>query len=164
MRGYTTTIFGTIHGRTITEILQLYVQYQNIGIGTVGLSCRLDPVDVNFDHPNEAYRKSVVRAKIVDKLYQYHTLYSFRGLQMEHHLLGMNHPAELTFYRRYGNMIRSCDSSAAFINGYLRKQVDVFDYEKPEVKMDFNLDFVSPFQALVINDNIDTLIKWSKRQ
>ena len=149
--------FATLHGRDITEIMWLNKKYLQMQVGTIGISCRLDPFD--FDHANDAYRLSVGRAKIVQRL---EPVWKASWWKPEYHLLGMNHPAEISFYRNI-RMIRSCDSSAAFINGLHEKSINVFDYEKPKDRVDFDYTGLPNSRRFFVNDNIEYLKKWGKR-
>jgi hypothetical protein len=150
-------VFATLHGRNIIEIMWLHKKYLQMKVGTVGISCRLDPFD--FNHENLAYRMSVGRAKIVQRL---EPVWKQSLWKPEYHLLGMNHPAEISFYGKTP-MIRSCDSSAAFINGLHEQSINVFDYEKPRDRVDFDYTDLTHGMRFFVNDNIEYLKKWGKR-
>jgi len=152
-------VFGTIHGLFEADYVWLFRQYLALKLDTIGISCRLDPGDSDFGHPNDAYRKSVIRARIVKSFFPY-WVHSYKP---EIHLLGMNHPAELTFYKEpvEGQMVRSCDSSAAYINGIQCADLDQFDYVKPTEKLDFNRDEMHFRQVAHVDRNIQTLKRWA---
>lgn len=150
-------VFATLHGPNIIEIMWLNKKYLQMKVGTVGISCRLDPF--YFDHANLAYKLSVGRGKIVQRLAPVVQASRWRP---EYHLLGMNHPAEISFYRNIP-MIRSCDSSAAFINGLHEQSINVFDYEKPRDRVDFDYTDLTASMRFFVNDNIEYLKKWGKR-
>jgi len=152
-------IFATLHGKTMNDIAWLNRKFIQLRVATIGVSCRLDPENFGIDHPNEAFRRSFSRMRIVNNLsaewrVSYH--------KPEYHMLGMNHPAELMYYQN-NPMVRSIDSSAAFINGMMGRTIDVFDYVKPEKKLDFNYTSLTEHKSVRVHKNIELLRKWGAR-
>ncbi|MHC4644001.1 MAG: hypothetical protein ACYTBJ_00770 [Planctomycetota bacterium] len=152
-------IFATLHGKTMNDIAWLNRKFIQLKVATIGVSCRLDPINFGIDHPNEAFRKSFSRMRIVNNLgaewrVSYH--------KPQYHMLGMNHPAEIMYYQK-NPMVRSIDSSAAFINGTLLRSIDQFDYVKPPEKLDFDLDRMTEEQLNMVGHNIQLLKKWGAR-
>jgi hypothetical protein len=152
-------VFATLHGRTITDIVWLYRKYLQMRISTIGISCRLDPPNFGIEHNNEAFRKSWSRFQIVRKLMPHYINASYIP---EHHLLGMNFPGEISLYKSMP-IIRSCDSSAAYLNGILRRSIDRFNYVKPPGKIDFNEIGITAGQCFNVSKNIDLLADWGRR-
>lgn len=152
-------IFATLHGKTMNEIAWLNRKFIQLKVATIGVSCRLDPENFGIEHPNEAFRKSFSRMRIVNNL---GAEWRASHHKPEYHMLGMNHPAELMYYNN-NPMVRSIDSSAAFINGCMERSIDVFDYTKPVDKLDFNMKNLSVGQMCAVDENIARLKKWGAR-
>jgi hypothetical protein len=131
-------IFATIHGKSWPAAKWCFERCLRAGATTIGLSCRLDFPYPTFEfqnHYNEAWRRSLVRMNFARKVYH--------NLKPKHriHLLGMNHPYEISFYHDMP-LVKSNDSSAAWLNGIELNPLDICNYRKPEAKMDFDWDGV----------------------
>lgn len=147
-------IFGVIHGTTVDEILTCFkAVYQRVD--TIGLSCRLGATDVLIPSGNESMRKARFRFVIVNQLFRMIKEEQLDVSHLNFHLLGLNSPVELLWY---GDEIRSCDSSCAYISGeYGIKLRDIFleDYQKPANAVIFDNPPVSVETEKIVSDNID---------
>lgn len=150
-------VIATAHGRSYRELRACVLSYlKNDGINTVGLSCRL-----NFEFPysgklkiewNRSMSKAMCRANSIAQL-----SHEINATGKQVHLLGLNHPMELLFYRNRKDFrfIRSNDSSAAYLNGRRRIFLDRLLYEKPEEKMNFvKVEKLDELQVEYIDANI----------
>ena len=131
----------TIHGRTEREILSCFARCSHIaGVRTIGLSCRLDfPMATRSVISNSTLRRSLCRIQIFNQI---RVEVELDEDPMCVHLLGMNHPSELMYYKGCG-IVRSHDSSAAFVLGYNNFDLDFGPgYTKVSQKLDFDLKTV----------------------
>jgi hypothetical protein len=131
----------TIHGQTMGEIMSCFNRCSHVaGVSTIGLSCRLDfPLTGRTVVPNATLRRSLCRIAIFNEVRQE---VETNEDPMCIHLLGMNHPSELLYYKGF-KVVRSHDSSAAFILGYYGFDLDFGPgYTKVSHKLDFDLNVV----------------------
>jgi hypothetical protein len=148
-------VFATIHGRKLSEALMcgeavLAANYPLVQ--TIGLSCRLD--FEHIVHPFKEYQQALSRYELYVELCE-HVLHKYPDVKV--HLLGLNHPIELTLYHG-DDRVRSNDTSAAWTNAYLDKIVNTIDYEKPSYQIDFGFsDDISDRMHNLVMDNIEML-------
>lgn len=153
-------VFATVHGKTIEDVVWCHDECAKLGVDTIGLSCRLD---YQTDHhlvspwtdysrsPHGTFRRSYVRFNTYYRITQRKNY----PKPKVYHLLGMNHPIELGFYKSE-KAIRSCDSSAMFMCGWLDINLKDLMYTKPSVKLNFFLEEgLTQQQHLKILDNIE---------
>lgn len=157
-------VFGTLHGMTMKEIINCFLEVYKL-VDTIGFSCRLSVKD--FEVPVSksrglSWKKSIERFCIVKELFRYIENEGLNVSHLEFHLLGLNHPLELSWYDK---SIRSCDSSCAYANGYdgrsLKSALSKL-YEKPKEKLDFFSDVKGSSKWKIIYDNVtylDVLMK-----
>jgi len=155
-------IFATIHGSALTDAHRCFDAVTKMGVDTVGFSCRLyysipGYHELNFIPELDTWNRAIVRL---------YTLFSLKPLMfrlrkpLRYHLLGLNHPAELSYYEAIGlgNHIASCDSSCAYLNGVQCTFIDSLPYIKPINKIDFESDEVlNSTQYVNVIRNIDIL-------
>lgn len=146
-------VFGTLHGRTIPELTALYRYFCTIGVDTIGFSCRLDvDMENRISHPSlPSLAGALGRVQIIQHLISF----GYWDHTKRHHLLGLNHPYELTFYPK--DVINSNDSSCAFMNGLYQLNIDNIFYTKPADPIDFNLQNLNYKQIESIFRNIRVL-------
>jgi hypothetical protein len=129
-------VFGTVHGKTLHEVTECYKAFVDMGVDTIGFSCRLNCPDATSILPitYPTLKSSIIRASIIQQLRDDNVL----DKSKRHHLLGLNHPLELCFYADLHDEIASCDSSAAYVNAYnLTEMSKCGAYQKPH-HIDFN--------------------------
>jgi hypothetical protein len=131
-------VFGTIHGSSYGNYLKCMDYFLDAGVDTIGLSCRLDLIPSSWnmivcDYSTEWLRSTVRMNLAADLSARFSNMV---GKVPEVHLLGLNHPCELAFQRKWG-FIRSNDSSAAYLAGIEERSVMSFDYRKPAAKIEF---------------------------
>jgi len=127
-------VFGTVHGDTYEDIEYCYQKFLDLGVNTIGFSCRLDPkMKYKPYHQNDSLRRGLVRFEIIKRLLEDGRIDQKR----RHHLLGLNHPYELSFYDQKFSFIKSNDSSAAYLAGVTGVNLRVMSYEKPNVRITF---------------------------
>jgi hypothetical protein len=149
-------VFAVAHGSTFTSVLWCIERFVSYGIDTIGLSCRLDlfptdPYDVRLSF-SDTWRRSWTRIVLVKKILRDFTDQSrFPAI----HLLGMNHPFELAYYK--GSLIRSNDTSAPFVNAMLRRDMDRITYEKPKGVDPFRFGEMGEVELSRFVENIDLL-------
>lgn len=132
-------VFCTVHGSTYSEYLNVIDTYLELGVDTIGLSCRLDQEPksrnrVHVGHSRE-WHSAMVRVRLVQDTVK--MLGSSTNTNSVVHLLGLNHPCELAFQARFNFLVRSNDSSAAFLAGMEGRGVTDFFYEKPKAPINF---------------------------
>lgn len=143
-------IFATAHGKTLDEAFLCASKCIDLGVDTIGLSCRLNFFPYKTSVTTAAARL-LSRKMLVEKLLVEKSSTSY-------HLLGLNDPRELYYY---DERIRSNDSSSAFLNGLL--EVDLLgekNYKKPVEQLDFSFgEDLRNNQAWCIYRNIAYLKK-----
>lgn len=134
-------IFAVAHGKTYAEYLTCINRFIDLGVDTIGLSCRLDEPptypNVVFCNRSQEWVRSSVRMNLMVEVA---TRFANMINPPKIHLLGLNHPCELAFQMRWDNYIRSNDSSAPYLSGLIHQNVNDFAYLKPTNKIDFNDD------------------------
>lgn len=109
--------FGTLCGNTFEAIRQLYEAFILDGrIATIGFSYRQVLEDFfTPEFPTETWTRMMRRVLLISKFN------AEVGLEprINHHLMGITNPLELFLLKRLpvGDLIRSCDSSTAFVHG-----------------------------------------------
>ncbi len=126
--------FGTLHGMDIMDIRYCLERFLNRQVEGVGFSCRLDPTGRQFDfikHPNKSFELALKRYLVVRIMQE-----DFRLTRdtAHFHLLGLNSPLELTFNHE---IVRSCDTSAAYIYAINGMNLQSINTRKPSEKVDF---------------------------
>ncbi len=133
-------VFCTVHGKSYEDYLRVIDTYLHLGVDTIGLSCRLDQEPdtgtnrIHVGHSKEWHSASV-RIQLVQSIAK--RLEESTNLHSIVHLLGLNHPCELAFQARLDYLVRSNDSSAAFLAGMEGQGVTDFFYEKPKAPINF---------------------------
>lgn len=159
-------VFATIHGETLMDVHRCYDGVIEAGADTLGFSCRLNyPIpgymESNFIPELDSWNRGLVRLYTMFTFLPYIRKYIESDHKpLRYHLLGLNHPAELSYYHSIGlgGVISSCDTSAPFLNGFKGRLLDRHPYLKPENKMDFHYDkALSSTQYTTILRNIEIL-------
>lgn len=141
-------VFCTIHGETFGDLLSCFLRIID-KVDTVGLSCRLlyDWKILNFSlEEHTSLYKGINRLLIVNAIIQECLFRKISLKRVKFHLLGMNHPLELLFYKGLNLSLkpyfdlRSLDSSCCYtagINNVDFEEIQVKGYEKPADLLDF---------------------------
>lgn len=135
-------VFATVHGNSMSELEECCKQAVKMGVNTIGVSCRLSHNYFDFGEKqtihanNESMDDSLLRVAIVRRLIRLSMVHSKPGKIPDFHLLGLNHPYELSFYPPTG-LVRSNDSSCAYLAAVHNRPIDFF-YEKVPDKLNFN--------------------------
>lgn len=151
IKGNSMKVFATIHGSSLKDIIRCHNFF--IGLAdTIGLSFRLDPQPkTNFvRHPNTTVDLALSRVQTI------HYLIPFMKSEVRYHLLGLLSPFELTFYSKFG-LIKSNDTSSAFVHGFHGIDVSDWAFEKLDSKLDFYRKNINHHQMRLISENITTL-------
>jgi hypothetical protein len=131
-------IFATAHGSSYSEYLRCIKGLVDMEVDTIGLSCRLNepPTVTNtiFCNYTIAWTSAFVRLNLMVDVA---SLFASKKKVPQIHLLGLNHPCELPLQRNYDHLIRSCDSSAAYLSGLRYQTITDFNYIKPATKINF---------------------------
>lgn len=160
MKGFTDkklSVFATIHGKDFADAYVCFHKCVGLGVDTIGFSCRLDfrifeqPYN---EHDGDSLQRSNVRMAFIRQVY-----HRAMGMKVCYHLLGLNHPWELLFYRGM-NLIRSHDSSGPFQAGYLGSSFKDPNYKKPTLGLDFDMiSHLGEREKRNINNNIKFIME-----
>lgn len=147
-RGGKASIFATICGADINEWLRCYravVELSNVS--TVGISFRAN----EFVPIPEVDTDILTKRRMEARITLMSILARLRSPHVQHHLLGLWDPYELTMQKHHG-WIRSCDSSAAYAHGIREIGIDLerglpcnkesMDFEFEGEHSDLELSFV----------------------
>jgi hypothetical protein len=126
--------FGTIHGRNLADITYCLSAFlEVVNVEAIGFSCRLDPPEFDYiAHPNPSFNMALRRYSVICHVEKH---FDLEREDAHFHLLGLNSPIELTFRHP---IIRSCDSSAAYIYALHGLDIESIFTKKPSTKVDFN--------------------------
>ena len=130
------SVFATIHGKDFVDAYLCFVKCMELGVDTIGLSCRLDfqIFEQPYNKEDEGtYRRTQTRMNFLRQIYN-----RTKSTGVQFHMLGLNHPYEFFFYKGL-EKIRSHDSSAYFLAGCLGKQIWDSSYTKPTIGLDFDM-------------------------
>lgn len=145
-------IFGTLHGKTIDDLYKCHVKFLKFGVDTIGFSCRLDvEMHGRLRHPHVDMDRALCRVQVVNRLKELKTP------KVRYHLLGLNHPYELTFYRDMDNLVSSNDSSCAYVHGREGVSIDDLSFTKSPSKINFSDCFLGDIEKKIVFHNIGVL-------
>lgn len=154
-KGSKAKIFATVCGNTLDDWLRCYNTVSFLtNVGTIGISFRANA----FVQTPVVMGDSVTKQSMEARLTLTSILARHRSHFVQHHLLGLWDPYELTMQRHH-DWIRSCDSSAAYAHGIKEILVST-NHGLPGNKEPMNFEFEGEHtvrELLFVKDNMNTI-------